>query len=86
MQKVGTEDFYIDIAKDVETSFGKCGYSNDDNRSLPIGKNKKAIAMMKDELTGKFITESVALRADMYAYRKLDKKLQITVAKVQKSV
>ena len=36
-----TEDFYRDIAKDVEKRFDTSGYSKDDNRSLPIEENKK---------------------------------------------
>ena len=36
-----TEDFYRDIAKDVEKRFDTSGYSKDDNRSLPIEGNKK---------------------------------------------
>ena len=35
---------------------------------LPIGKNKKAIGLFKDELGGKIMTEVVALRAKAWAY------------------
>ena len=70
--EVETEDFYRDIAGDVETRFDTSGYSKEDNRPLPIGKNKKVIGLMKDELSGKIMTEFVALRAKMYAYRTLD--------------
>ena len=68
-----TEDFYRDITKDVKKRFDTRGYSKDDNRPLPIGENKKVIGLMKDELGGKIITEFAALRAKMYAYRKIDK-------------
>ena len=64
--EIETEDFYRDIAKDVEKRFDTSGYSKDDNRPLPIGKNKKMIGLMKDELGGKIMTEFVALRAKMY--------------------
>ena len=72
--EIETEDFYRDIAGDVEMRFDTSGYSKEDNRPLPIGKNKKVIGLMKDELGGKIMTEFVALRAKMYAYRKLDEK------------
>ena len=71
--EIETEDFYKDISKDVKKRFDTSGYSKDDNRSLPIGKNKKVIGLMEDELGGKIMTEFVALRAKMYAYRKIDK-------------
>ena len=35
------EDFYEDIANDVENQFDASNYDEDDKRSLPIGKNKK---------------------------------------------
>ena len=71
--EVETEDFYRDIAKGVEKRFDTSGYSKDDNRPLPIEKNKNVIGLMKDKLGGKIMTEFVALRAKMYAYRKMDK-------------
>ncbi|WP_205732697.1 hypothetical protein, partial [Acinetobacter baumannii] len=69
---IKTEDFYKDIAGDVEARFDTSNYSEDDKRPLPIGKNKKVIRLMKDELGGKIMTEFVTLRAKMYAYRKMN--------------
>ena len=57
---IKTEDFYEDIANDVEKRFDTSNYEH--NRPLPTGKNKKVIGLMKDELGGKTMTESVALR------------------------
>ena len=48
-------------------------YSKDDNKPLPIGENKKVTDLMKDELGGVIITEFLALKAKMYAYRKIDR-------------
>ena len=39
---IKTEDFYEDNADDVEKWFDTSNYSNDDNRPLPIGWNKKS--------------------------------------------
>ena len=39
--EIETKDFYRDIANDVEKRLHTSGYSTDDNRPLPIGKNKK---------------------------------------------
>ena len=74
--EIETEDFCKDIAKDVEKKFDTSGYSKDDKRPLPIGKNKKVIGLKKDELGGKIMTDFVALRAKMYTYRKIDKKVE----------
>ena len=74
--EIEIEDFYRDIAKDMEKRLDTSGYSKDDNRPLTIGKNKKKIDLMKDELGGKIMTEFVALRAKMYAYRKIDKEVE----------
>ena len=67
---IKTNDFYADIADDVQTRFNTSGYIPD--RPLPIGLNKKVIGLIKDELGGKIMTEFVALRPKLYSYKKLD--------------
>ena len=63
---IKTEDFYKDIAGDVECKFDTSYYEVD--RPLPAGKNKKVNGLMKDELGGKIIKEFVALRPKTYSY------------------
>ena len=60
------EDFYEDIADDVEKRFDTSNYEV--NRPLPTGKNEKVIGLMKDELGGKIMTEFAALRSKSYSY------------------
>ena len=67
---IKTEDFYADIADDVQKRFDTSGYIPD--RPLPVGLNKKVIGLMKDELGGAIMTEFVALRPKLYSYKKLD--------------
>ena len=45
------EDFYKDIADDIEKRFDISNYKV--NRPLPTGKNRKVIGLMKDDLGGK---------------------------------
>ena len=66
---IKAEEFYKDIASDVERWFDTSNYDKKDNRPLPIGKNKKVIGLFKDELGGKIVTEFCALRAKAYAYK-----------------
>ena len=66
---IEAEDFYKDIASDVERWFDTSNYDEKDKRHLPIGKNKKVIGMFKDELGGKIMTEFCALRAKAYPYK-----------------
>ena len=58
-------DFYEDIASDFENKFDTSNYEV--NRPLPMGKNKKVIGLMKDELGGKIITKFVTLRHKTYS-------------------
>ena len=66
IMNIKTNDFYEDIANDVENRFDTSNYEV--NRSLPMGMNKKIIGLMKDELGGKIITEFVTLRPKIYSY------------------
>ena len=38
---IETEDFYKDLANDVERWFNTSNYNENDERPLPIGKTKK---------------------------------------------
>ena len=66
IMNIKTKDFFKDIANDVENRFHTSNYEV--NRPLPMGKNKKVIGLMKDELSGKIITEFVTLRPRTYLY------------------
>ena len=63
---IKTEDFYEDIANDVEKRFDTSNCEI--NRPLPTGKNKKVIGLMKDELGGKIMTEFAALGPKTHSY------------------
>ena len=75
-----TNDFYKYISDDVDNRFDTSNYGV--NRPLPIGKNKKVIGLIKDELGGEIITEFIALRPKIYSYLtdndKIDKKTKGT--------
>ena len=58
-----TEDFYKDIAGDVERWFDTS--NNDENKT---GRNKKETGIFKDELGAKIMKEFCGLRAKTYAY------------------
>ena len=60
------EDFYKDIANDVDKRFDTSNYEVD--RPLSKGKNNKVIGLIKDELGVKIIAEFVTLRPKTYSY------------------
>ena len=64
---IKTEDFYEDIADDVEKRFDTSNYEVD--RPLPKGKNKKVIGLMKDKLGGRIMKEFIALGAKLIRNR-----------------
>ena len=66
IMNIKTNDFYKNISYDVEKRFDTSNY--EENRPLPIGKNKKVIGLIKDELGGEIITEFVTLRPETYSY------------------
>ena len=66
---IKTEDFYKDIADDLERWFDTSNYDEKDKRPLPRCKNKKVISLFKDELGGEIMIEFCALSAKAYAYR-----------------
>ena len=78
---IKTEDFYENIADDVEKRFHTSHYECD--RPLPTGKNKKVIGLMKDELGEKIMTEFEALRPKTYSYLMDDSGTNVTKKKAK---
>ena len=72
IMSIKTNDFYKDIANDVEKRFDTSNYEV--NRALQTRKNKKVIGLMKDELRGKIIMGFVTLRPKTYSYLADDSK------------
>ena len=72
IMNIKTNDFYKDISDDVDNRFDTSNYEV--KRPLLIGKNKKVIGLMKDELEGEIITEFVTLRPKTYSYLTDDSK------------
>ena len=75
IMNIKTNDFYEDIASDIENRFDTSNYEVNTSetsalscRPLPTGKNKKVIGLMKDELGGKIIMEFVTLRPKTYSF------------------
>ena len=67
---IETEDYYKDIAGDVERWFdtSNCDENKTGKKPLSIRKRKKVIGLFKDELGGQIMTEFAGIRAKAYAY------------------
>ena len=80
IMNIKTEDFYKDIANDVEEKYDTSKYNC--KRPLPIGKDKKVIGLMKDELGVKIMKNFIGLKPKCYATLtdddKIDKKARGT--------
>ena len=59
---IKTEDCFEDISNDVEKWFDTSNCDENDERPLPIGKNKRIPSIFKDESGGKIMVDVVALR------------------------
>ena len=66
IMNIKTNGFYEDIASDVENRFDTTNYEV--KRPLLMGKNKKVIGLIKDELGGKINTDIVILRPKTYSF------------------
>ena len=78
-----TEDFYKDIANDVDEWLDTSNYVN--NRPLSVGKSEKVIGIFNDNLGGKIMKQFVGLGAKTYAYL-MDDESELKKAKEQKGV
>ena len=79
-----TEDFYRYFANDVGRYFDTSNSDKNDDRPLPIGKNRKVIGLFKDELGGKIMKVFVGVRVKTWAYL-MDITVSIERQKEQKS-
>ena len=78
-----TDSFIIHVETEILKWFDTSGYNENDNRPLPIGKNKKVIGKFKDELNGKIMIELCNPIAKTYAFI-TDNDTEIKRAKVTK--
>ena len=69
MYEIESEDFYADIADDVDEWFDTSDYPKDHPSGIRTRINKKVIGKFKDEACGKQIEEFVGLRAKLYSYK-----------------
>ena len=83
--EIETEDFFADIADDVEKMFDTSNFDKKHPSGIQ-GKNKKVPGMMKDEAGGKIIEEFVGLRAKLYSYKMFEGKEEKKCKGIKKAV
>ena len=87
--EIKTDNFYKDIAEDVESKFDISDFDKNhpaiNDFGFKVGVNKKVIGMFKDETGGKQIEEFVGLRSKLYSY-KIHKKEHQRCKGVKRSV
>ena len=69
MYLIQTEDFYLDINKDVKKKFVTSNYPEDHPSEIKTGVNKKVIGKFKDEAGGLQITHFIGLRPKLYTFK-----------------
>ena len=86
MYLIQTDDFFLDIKKDVKKKFDTSDYPDIHPSGIKTGVNKKVIGKFKDEAGGKQITHFVGLRPKLYSF-KVEEEGEIRKAKgVKKNV
>ena len=65
---VKTDDFYKDFSNDINKWFDTSNYSEDIDRSLEKGMNKKVLGKFEDELDSLVTSEFCGLRATTYSF------------------
>ena len=63
---VKSEDIYVDLSEDIEVRFYTSNYEVE--RPLPMSKNEKVKAIIKFELGGKIMKQSLVLKHKMFSY------------------
>ncbi|XP_065639659.1 uncharacterized protein LOC136072381 [Hydra vulgaris] len=70
--EIKTEDFYADIANDIESKFDTSEFDKNHpavRNGFKVGVNKKVLGMFKDESAGKQIAEFIGLRSKLYSFK-----------------
>ena len=69
MYEIRTDEFYKDIARDIESKFDTSDYPKEHPSGILTGVNKKVIGMFKDEVAGKQITHFIGLLSKLYSFK-----------------